>query len=387
MESLHVSPERALQIIQSLLRIRTALPAGDEMDCAKYILSLFPKNKIKFHMLDHGHNRASLKISLSGKSSFNLALVGHMDTVGLGNPQVWRHSPFGADVEGDEVFGLGAMNMKGGLTSILMAALTLIESGMELPVNLHLCFSADEEINGIGAGALLRSGLMDDMNEIIIAEPTTMKVGLAEKGALWLRLTVHGQSCHSALPDQGVSALEGFLEIARRIRQLFADERAHRLLGHSTCEITELSAGTAPNALPPVAVGTLDIRILPKTNYDALMQEVKEITCGMEQEEPRLSISIDSFNLQPPVGMNGKADMVKRIRQIFLRRGLPYEEIGIHTFTDASRLIPVLGVPFVIMGPGEHQRGYQADESVSLTSICQMANVYIDYIQSLAEVH
>lgn len=385
MEELHVSPQKALQIIQSLLRIRTALPAGDEMDCAKYILSLFPEDKIDFHMLDHGHNRASLKISLPGKSDFNLALVGHMDTIGLGNPESWRHSPFGADVEGDRIFGLGAMNMKGGLTSILMAALTLLESGAKLPVNLHLCFSADEEINGIGAGALLRSGLMDDMNEIIIAEPTTMKVGLAEKGALWLHLTVHGKSCHSAMPDQGVSALEGFLEITRRIRQLFANERAHRLLGHSTCEITELSAGMAPNVLPEVAVGTLDIRILPKNKHYALLEDIKKITCGIQQEEPRLSISIDSFNLQPPVGMNGKADMVRRIRKIFERRGLPYEEIGIHTFTDASRLIPVLGVPFVIMGPGEHERGYQVDESVSLNSICQMAQVYIDYIQSLEE--
>ncbi len=384
---LRVSPQRALEIIQSLLRIRTALPDGDEMDCAKYILSLFSQDKIKYHMLDHGHNRASLKISLAGKRDFNLALVGHMDTVGLGNIREWKHSPFAADVEGDTVFGLGAMNMKGGLTSMLMAALTLLESGVELPVNLHLCFSADEEINGIGAGALLRSGLMDDINEIIIAEPTTQKVGLAEKGALWLHLTVQGQTCHSATPDQGVSALEGFLELTRRIRRLFSNESPHRLLGHSTCEITELNAGTAPNALPGTAVGTLDIRILPKSSNDVLLEDIKKITCGMEQEEPRLSISIDSFNLQPPVGMNSKAKMVQRIRKIFKRNGLPYEEIGIHTFTDASRLIPTLGVPFVILGPGEHQRGYQADESVSLQSICQMAQVYIDYIQSLGEAY
>lgn len=380
--STQISRQEALQVLQSLLRIRTALPAGDEMDCVKYILSLFPADKITSRILEHGHNRASLKISIPGQGRKNLAIVGHMDTISVPEPELWNHSPFGADVEEDLVYGLGATNMKGGLTSMILAALGLIRSGSALPLNLHLCFSADEEVNGIGAGALLRSGLMDDMDEIIVAEPTTMKVGLAEKGALWLHLTIHGKSCHSAMPSRGTSAVEAFLELTRRIRELFADEHPHRLLGHSTCEITEIHAGTAPNLLPGLAQGTLDLRILPTVNHYTLLETIKKMPKIMEQKYKDLSITINSFNFQAPVGMNRNAPMVQRVKEIYEQRSMRYEEIGIHSFTDASRLIPTLGVPFVIMGPGEHELGYQIDEKVSLSSVCEMAEVYRDYVLS-----
>lgn len=378
--SSQISREKALHILQSLLRIRTALPAGDEMDCVKYILSLFPAGKITSRILEHGHNRASLKISIPGRGKWNLAIVGHMDTISVPEPELWKHSPFGADVEGDLVYGLGATNMKGGLTSMILAAQELLKKDAELPLNLHLCFSADEEVNGIGAGALLRSGLMDDIDEIIIAEPTTMKVGLAEKGAMWLRLALRGKSCHSAMPSQGTNAVEAFLELTQRIRELFVNEHPHRLLGQSTCEITEIRAGTAPNLLPAFAEGTLDLRILPTVDHYTLLEKIKSMPRLIEQQHPGLSVTITPFNFQAPVGMNRSAPMVQRVKSIYEQRGMRYEEVGIHSFTDASRLIPTLGVPFVIMGPGEHELGYQIDEKVSLSSVCAMAEVYKDYI-------
>ncbi len=383
MTSKSFSQQEALTILQTLIRIRTALPSGDELDCAKYIQSLFD-GLAECRLLEHGHNRASLKVTIPGAEPRNLALVGHMDTVSPHNADQWEHSPFSADFADGRVYGLGAVSMKGGLTSILLAALDFARAKKRPPMNLHCCFSADEEINGIGAGALLRSGLMDDMDEIIIAEPTSMKVGLAEKGAVWLRVSVTGKRGHSARPNLSVNALDGFLLLAERIRAEVERGPSHKLLGRGTCTITTLNSGDAPNMVPGSATGTLDVRLLPTTNHYALLETIKALPAEIEEQIPGLSVSIDPFNFQAAVGMNRNAPMVKAIRSIYKSENLPYEEVGIHTFTDASRLIPSLGVPFVIMGPGDHELAFRPDENISLRSVLEMAEIYKKYIEEFS---
>ena len=37
-------------------------------------------------------------------------------------------------------------------------------------------------------------------------------------------------------------------------------------------------------------------------------------------------------------------------------------------YTDASQLVPAVGCPFVIMGPGEEALAHQVNESVSLAA-------------------
>ncbi len=51
-------------------------------------------------------------------------------------------------------------------------------------------------------------------------------------------------------------------------------------------------------------------------------------------------------------------------------RGLSYR-------TDAGRLVPVLGIPFVIWGPGDDNAAHQIDEKIEIASICRMAERYL----------
>src|ERR1043166_574452 len=48
----------------------------------------------------------------------------------------------------------------------------------------------------------------------IAGEPTDLKIVHCPKGALWLRLRVHGRSCHASRPDLGENAI---LKIVRAL--------------------------------------------------------------------------------------------------------------------------------------------------------------------------
>ncbi|HID88949.1 MAG TPA: M20/M25/M40 family metallo-hydrolase, partial [Anaerolineae bacterium] len=59
-----------------------------------------------------------------------LMLNGHMDTVWVSDIQAWTHDPFGAEIEGGRLYGLGACDMKGGLAAMVYGAHLLHRAGL-----------------------------------------------------------------------------------------------------------------------------------------------------------------------------------------------------------------------------------------------------------------
>ena len=46
---------------------------------------------------------------------------GHIDTVPVEDPGVWKHAPFAAEIEDGRIYGRGASDMKGSVASMVLA--------------------------------------------------------------------------------------------------------------------------------------------------------------------------------------------------------------------------------------------------------------------------
>lgn len=372
---------RAAEILKQLVRIRTAQPLGDERDAALYIASLFPEERIGKQFIEHGGNRASLILTLQGDGTGrSIAVAGHMDTITVGDAGLWTHSPFGAEEADGCVFGRGASDMKGGLTSMILAARSLMERDASPKNTVRFCFTADEEVGGTGAKALIGGGYLSDVEELVVVKPTGEKIGLSEKGAIWLRVRLRGKSSHAAMPESGTNALTIFFAFSDRVRGLFGTERKHDLLGRSSCTVTTLRGGETPNVVPECCEGTLDIRTLPSVDHDALLSDIDATAQEMERETPGLRISVELTNNRPPIGMDEGAPLVRTFRSVYAAQGLPWKTCGVRYFTDASVLVPSLGVPFVIFGPGDESFFHQPDEYIRPESIVRIADVLAAYL-------
>jgi len=270
---------RAIEILQQLIRIRTPQPSGDEGDAVLFISSLFSDDRVKKEIISHGNNRASLVVVIPGVDrNRGVAIVGHLDTIPVGNVRDWTHSPFGAAIVNGCVYGRGAADTKGGVTSMILAALSLLEENITPKVNIAFCFTADEEVGGMGANALLGGGFLDKVEDLLIIKPTDERIGLAEKGAIWLRIKTWGTSSHAAMADAQTSALYIFNKITNTISELFKGEKKHDLLGHSTSVVTSLQAESDLfNVIPNYVEGTIDIRTLPSVDHSLLGGIVGEI--------------------------------------------------------------------------------------------------------------
>jgi acetylornithine deacetylase len=150
-----------------------------------------------------------------------LVLVGHVDVVPPGDRATWTHDPWAGEREGDRLYGRGAVDMKGGVASILGAVQALVSADLvdRLDGEILVAVVPSEEDGGQGMLAAIRAGATGDM--AIITEPTDLEIVIAHAGAITFKLTVPGRAAHASVRREGVSALDNLQTL---VRALEADE-------------------------------------------------------------------------------------------------------------------------------------------------------------------
>lgn len=378
-----ICENRALAILQQLVRIRTHQPDGDESDLLDFILTLFPFEKLQTHVIDHGGNRSSLVAAFPGRdSSRTVALVGQMDTHGLTSTERWDFPPYRATFRNGFVYGRGTSNMKGGVASIILALQNLLAGGKSLPVNVLLCLTADGEMSGSGARAMVEGGFLSGVTELIFVEPTDGKIAIAQKGALWVKVAAKGKTCHTCFPENGVDALGNLMLLCREIRRrVVAHAAPHPLLGLPLCILTRMEGGgAAPNFVADRGDALLDMRLLPYQDNGDIIHELEGIGERLSSKQPGLSFEMDVLVDRQASTMPENAPLVRRFQENLGNLGMDTKLTGFHSFSDVSRIVPFLGVPFVIFGPGEDIVETTINERVSLASVVDVAKALTRYI-------
>jgi len=150
-----------------------------------------------------------------------ILLVGHVDVVPVGDPDTWTRDPWAGEIDGGRLYGRGAVDMKGGVASILAAVRAITAAGLaeRLDGEILVASVPSEEDGGQGMLAAIRAGATADV--AVITEPTGMDVVIAHAGALTFRLTVPGKAAHASVRREGVSALD---KLALLVRALEEDE-------------------------------------------------------------------------------------------------------------------------------------------------------------------
>ena len=123
----------------------------------------------------------------------------------------WTRDPFGANVEGDRIYGRGACDMKGGLAASIIAAEAFIAAHPDHPGTIEISATADEESGGFGGVAwLAERGYFnpDRVQHVIIPEPLNKdRICLGHRGVWWAEIETHGEIAHGSMPFLGDCAV------------------------------------------------------------------------------------------------------------------------------------------------------------------------------------
>lgn len=157
--------------------------------------------------------RPNVIASLPGQGDGrSLILNGHMDVVSPEPLTQWSVNPWGGHMEGDRLYGRGAVDMKGGLSANLFALKALLGCGFRPRGNVILESVIEEEAGGSGGtlACLMRGITADGM---VIPEPSGEKILITHPGIKYFKVTVFGRTAHAAMSHLGVNAIVKMIPI------------------------------------------------------------------------------------------------------------------------------------------------------------------------------
>jgi len=208
-------PSRVADLPQRLIRVDSSNPPGGERDCIALLDGELRTAGIEPRILARDRERPNLYARVAGRGEAPpLLLYGHADVVPA-DSEDWRHHPFGAQIVDGELWGRGALDMKGGLAMLASVVLQAARAGAEPPGDLIFVVNSDEEAGGdCGAAWLvdehpeLFAGVRHALSEFggyshHVAGRRLYPVQVAKKRRCTLRATIRGQGGHGASPRRG----------------------------------------------------------------------------------------------------------------------------------------------------------------------------------------
>jgi succinyl-diaminopimelate desuccinylase len=298
-------------------------------------------------------------ITKIGTGKEKIVLTGHFDTVPIGEPNQWKYDPFSAKIEEGKLFGRGSADMKGGITT-LIGILKSLKENPEFLEKYTLVFlgTADEEAGMTGALTAFRKGVMKDVILLIVAEPTNMNIGIAEKGLLWANITITGKSAHSSMPYEGINSIEGALNLIPKLNKVLG-VKTNEVLGKSTLNLSKIEGGTVINVVPEKTTLQVDYRLVPEQDKTKLIEDLKNIKISP------CSLDIKITHTLPAIQTDVAHPFIQNLKQLN-----ESEIIGLPYATDAAMLIKEKNpVPFVIFGPGNPELAHKVDECIDIEDI------------------
>jgi len=294
------------------------------------------------------------------EGKLTVLLNSHHDTV---KPNAgYTNNPFESFEKEGKLFGLGSNDAGGPLVS-LIAAFLFFYDAEDLPFNLVLAATAEEEISGHNGIEILLPYLpVIDCG--IVGEPTMMKMAIAEKGLLVIDCKAFGVAGHAAR-NEGVNAIYKAMKDIGWF-QSFRFAKTSEFLGPVHMAVTSIQTqNKAHNIVPSDCGFVVDIRVNEFYSFDEIIAEIrKHVECEVLPRSTRLKPSF--IEKRHPLVMAGTA--------------LKMEAYGSPTCSDRA----LMDFPTLKLGPGESARSHSADEFIFVHEIREGIVQYIQLLHQLS---
>jgi len=279
------------------------------------------------------------------------------------------------------VRGRGTVDMKGALAA-MAGALAEIEDGGGLPSGkVTLAAVIDEEMESLGAEALITSGFKAD--GAIVGEPS---VAIGHKGLEWFEMTFAGRAAHGSTPEAGVSAIAAAAHFASLVEGELVpgfERRRDPVLGLPAINLGTIHGGQQPSMVAAECRVQLDRRwVTTETieevfaELEALLAQVRAARPGLKTELRRMPGGMATM-LRGPLVIDPGHPLVLAARGALEDAGRPPEPLTVFpAWTDGALLSREAGIPTLIWGPGELALAHSAEESVPVEDVVLAARLY-----------
>ena len=317
---------------------------------------------------------------------------GHFDVV-----PAQRSDQFSPTRQDGKITGRGTADMKGGLVSMIYGAAAAREFGLLGDGRIVFHLVCDEETGSVaGSGYLRQHDLIDPAAlAMVTTEPTGGAVWHANRGALTLRVTVHGKPAHVGQAHLGVNAFEHMLTVAQPLVDLahqMLNERTEFALESDDARGSMLVIGGASgsganfNVVPDTAWFSVDCRFNPEADLDDVLGRITG-AINDAAEHVETDVSVEVLQRQPSASTS-----VEHPAAMILSRCIEDVEGGPPRFELCpgvleTRWYAQLGIPAFAYGGGRLDVSHGPNEFIDETAMRRCAVVYAHFAGEMLRVN
>jgi acetylornithine deacetylase/succinyl-diaminopimelate desuccinylase-like protein len=413
--------KHALELLQKYVRIASVNPPANTAEAAALIKAEFESAGFTPKLYSSGPDgQTDLVVRLAGRdpSKKPLLLLNHLDVVPVDAKAWGAIDPFGAAIKDGQIWGRGALDMKGLAVEQMTALIALKRAGIVPPRDIVMLSTADEESGGAhGIQWMLQNHLAEVDPAYVLDEggagsrdlfapgKLVFGVSVGEKQLLWLRLRAKGTAGHGSQPiaDNAnlilLNAIQKAMEtpaaekqnpVVELMRQAaggsLAENKFTRAIQGNTMSLTTLQSGVGspvkPNVIPSVAEATIDCRLLPGVNADEFESGVKARINDRRVIVERISAPVDA-------GMStAETPLFAAIRKAILKE---YPEAVVTPMlvpygTDSVRLrkrgVPAYGFLPMVLDTATVATMHSDQERIPVAEFLRGIRIYFDVLRS-----
>ncbi|AEX86094.1 M20/DapE family protein YgeY/putative selenium metabolism hydrolase [Marinitoga piezophila KA3] len=383
--------EDIVKFMSKLIKARSY--SGDEKEVIQVIKEEMEKvgfDEVKIDGLGNILGRIG-----SGKTV--IAMDAHIDTVEVGNPDLWDKDPFSGDWDEEWVYGRGASDQKAGMCSMVYGMKILKDLNLLDDFTVYVTGTVmEEDCDGLCWRYIVEEDKLKP-DFVVITEPTSLNVYRGHRGRIEFRVKTVGLSAHASAPERGDNAIYKMAKIINEIEKLNENLHYDPFLGKGTIVVSQIFfKSPSHNAVPDECVIHIDRRLTAGETKESAFEEIREIfkKTGIDAEIVELTYSKPAYTgVEYPVEkyfptwvVEEDSTVVQAAKETFEKTFNDEPFIDKWTFsTNGIATAGVYGIPTVGFGPGDEKYAHAPNEKVKIEHLVKAAAFYANFPKTLVE--
>jgi putative selenium metabolism hydrolase len=323
-----------------------------------------------------------------GQGSHIIAMDAHIDTVGIGNRELWKYDPYEGYEDDEVIIGRGASDQEGGMAAMVYAGKIIKDLGLLDDYTLIVTGTVQEEdCDGLCWQYIINEdGIKPEF--VVITEPTSCNIYRGQRGRMEIRVTANGLSCHGSAPERGDNAIFKMAPILTELQQLAEKLAYDEFLGKGTLTVSEVFFSSPSRcAVADKCTISIDRRLTAGETWQGALKEIKALPSVVNAKA-----EVSMYGYERP----SYTELVYPTECYFPTWLIPEEHPACRTLIDGYKKLfdsePLVdkwtfstngvsimgryGIPCIGFGPGHEDQAHAPNERTWKSELVKCAAMY-----------
>lgn len=331
-----------------------------------------------------------------GNGPTKIAFDAHIDTVDIGNRDLWQFDPFDGHVKDGKVWGRGVADQKGGMAAMLTAARIIRKLDLAKDCTVYFTGTVmEEDCDGLCWNYIVNEDKIRP-DFVVITEPTGCRIYRGQRGRMEIEISVAGLSAHGSAPERGVNAIYKIASLIKEIESLNEQMAYDEFLGKGTVVLSQIkSVSPSLCAVPDFCSIYLDRRLTWGETKESALAEIRTII-----DKLRIDAKVELPVYREKAFTGQVYAMEKYYPTWKLEEDHPLVQAGVENFrslfdkepivdkwtfsTNGVTIRGVHGIPCIGFGPGFEEQAHAPNEWTPVEHLWQAAAFYAGLVGGIS---